>query len=624
MQKKFFLFCVLFLAVVMIFSSFSKKVSANSPYLSLAGTGDGNSVQINITGANPSTSVLFFYTKSGSGQQITSIGTTDTNGTLTTTISSSSYGISSGSSVYVAIGSINGPQSNNVAWPAAATMLSSSNMLSLSQTGFVLVPGQSSTVTASNLGSSSLYQSSNSNPQIANFSINGSQITMTASSYGSTTGTFCLINNTANCGSVYVIVQNSTAQPLTFSQSSVSISSGQTLAIQIYGGSGSYSVINNSSQNGGTVQTSISDSIISLTTGSTAGSSSITVCSTNMISCGIINVTIGTANSSAVSFSQSSPTVTVAQSLNISIFGPANSLFYVASNSNPSIVQANLSGSVLTLLPIANGSSVLSVCASAANCGSLTVTVNSNSANNGNLVLSQDSVILAIGQTANVTISGGSMPYNILSTANNIFQPTLNTNILTLYGVASGSSSMNVCSADGHCLTLSVTVNGLNAVSTLPAGYSSSTGYSQTTGSPCGTVPSNVVVNIPVDCTGALYSISTGAACPSSTVNIQTAVTPPPSSTVVTTPVSNEVVATPKPVSKTSVIFKFTKSLKSGSKGSEVLELQKKLKVLGFYSGKLDGGFGPITKKAVQAFQKAHKLSQVGSVGPQTRALLNK
>ena len=611
MQKKLFVSSVSFLALAVLFS-FSSKAFAMTPTLSLTGTGDGDSVQISVTG-DPSASVLFFYTKSGAGQQVLPIGTTNTNGTLTTTVSSSSYGVVAGSSVYVTTTSLSGPQSTATVWPAVASMLSSSNMLSLSQTGLVLVLGQTSTITASNLNSSSLYQSSNSNPQIANFSISGSQITVTANSYGSTTGTFCLISNTANCGSIYVIVQNSTAQPLTFSQSSVSISSGQTIAIQISGGSGVYSVLNNSSQNSGTVQTSISGGTITLTTTSTSGSSSITVCTTDMTSCGIINVTIGNASYSAVSFSQSSPTVTVAQSLNISIFGPTNSLFYVASNSNPSIVQANLSGSALTLLGITNGSSVLSICASASNCGSLTVTVNSNSTSGGNLVLSQESVNLSTGQTASVTISGGSMPYNIISSANIIFQPTLNTNILTLYGVGSGSASMNICSADGHCLTLSVTVNGVNTVSTLPVGCSSTAGYSQTTGQLCNTI-SNVITSVPVDCTGTLYSISTGQACPLNTV-----VTATPTPTIISTPTS-----TTQTTPIVSTVFKFTKALKLGSTGTEVLQLQKKLKTLGFYKGKIDGGFGPTTEKAVKAFQKAHKLSQVGSVGPSTRALLNK
>jgi hypothetical protein len=581
MRKKLFISSVSFLALVMLLS-FSSKVFAMTPTLSLTGTGDGDSVQINVTG-DPNASVLFFYIKNGSSQrQIVSLGTTNTVGTLTTTISSSSYGIVAGSPVYVTTGGISSTQySPSVVWPTVASTLSSSNMLSLSQTGLVLILGQSATLTASNLNSSSLYQASNSNPQIANFSISGSQITVTANSYGTTTGTFCLISNTSNCGSVYVIVQNSNAQPLTFNQSSVSISPGQTIAVQISGGSGAYSVINNSSQNNGVVQTNISGGTITLTTTSTSGSSSITVCTTDMSSCGIINVTIGNASYSAVSFSQSNPTVTVGQSLNISIFGPTNSFFYVASNSNPSIVQPNISGSTLTLLGITNGSSVLSICASSNNCGSLTVTVNFNSTNGGNLMLSQDNVTLSIGQTQSITISGGSMPYNVVPNSNNIFQSTLNSNMLTLYGVSSGLSLANVCSSNGSCLTLSVSVNGSINNITTPI--------------------------IPSDCTGALYSASTGTACPASTINIQ----------------NTTVAPTPVPIYTPSAVFKFTKTLKLNSTGAEVLQLQKKLKTLGFYKGKIDGGFGSSTEKAVKAFQKAHKLSQVGSVGPQTRALLN-
>ena len=180
MQKKLFVSSVSFLALAVLFS-FSSKAFAMTPTLSLTGTGDGDSVQISVTG-DPSASVLFFYTKSGAGQQVLPIGTTNTNGTLTTTVSSSSYGVVAGSSVYVTTTSLSGPQSTATVWPAVASMLSSSNMLSLSQTGLVLVLGQTSTITASNLNSSSLYQSSNSNPQIANFSISGSQITVTANS----------------------------------------------------------------------------------------------------------------------------------------------------------------------------------------------------------------------------------------------------------------------------------------------------------------------------------------------------------------------------------------------------------------------------------------------------------
>ena len=614
-------FGFLFLTLIMLFS-FSMKAIAMTPTLSLAGTGDGDSVQITVTG-DPNSSVILFYTKSGAGQQMPPIGTTNTSGTLTTTISTSQYGVAAGSSVYVTTGGLTGPQSATMIWPAVASMLSASNMLSLSQTGLVLTLGQSTTVTATNLNSSSLYLASNSSPQIANFSISGSQITVTGNSYGSTTGSFCLIGNTANCGSIYVIVQNSTATPLTFSQSSVTLSSGQTVAIQISGGSGIYSVLNNSSQNSGVVTTSISGNTINLTTQSTTGSSSVTVCSTSMTSCGIINVTIGNASYSAVSFSQSAPTVSVAQSLNVSIFGPTSSLFYVASNSNPSIVQPNLSGSVLTLLGIANGSSVISVCASSSNCASLTVTVNSNSSNGGALTLSQDTVNLSTGQNASITISGGTMPYNIPSSSSNVVQSSLNNNILTLNALSAGTAMINVCSASGNCATLSVNVS--TAGVSLPADCYSVVGFSPITGQACGSVAVTPpqVPTLPSDCLGTTqYSVSTGALCSNYVVSV--AVTTPTPTAVVAPVASAPVASSASSQSSVSSTFKFTTTLKLGSKGTAVSQLQKKLKTLGFYTGKIDGGFGAATEKAVKAFQKAHKLPQVGDVGPKTRALLNK
>ncbi|RJS18758.1 hypothetical protein DRW03_24150 [Corallococcus sp. H22C18031201] len=58
--------------------------------------------------------------------------------------------------------------------------------------------------------------------------------------------------------------------------------------------------------------------------------------------------------------------------------------------------------------------------------------------------------------------------------------------------------------------------------------------------------------------------------------------------------------------------------LKSGSHGAKVLELQKELKAAGFNPGPLDGKFGPKTKAAVVGFQKAHRLTQDGIVGPKT------
>lgn len=62
--------------------------------------------------------------------------------------------------------------------------------------------------------------------------------------------------------------------------------------------------------------------------------------------------------------------------------------------------------------------------------------------------------------------------------------------------------------------------------------------------------------------------------------------------------------------------------LKLGSKGPAVIELQNILKKLGFFSGKVDGDFGNITKNAVLAFQKKYSLVQDGIIGDKSMAIL--
>jgi hypothetical protein len=69
--------------------------------------------------------------------------------------------------------------------------------------------------------------------------------------------------------------------------------------------------------------------------------------------------------------------------------------------------------------------------------------------------------------------------------------------------------------------------------------------------------------------------------------------------------------------------FTFKNFLTIGSIGTEVLELQKRLAALGYFTVEPTGYFGPVTKAAVKAFQAAHGLDQFGYVGPGTRAALN-
>ena len=62
--------------------------------------------------------------------------------------------------------------------------------------------------------------------------------------------------------------------------------------------------------------------------------------------------------------------------------------------------------------------------------------------------------------------------------------------------------------------------------------------------------------------------------------------------------------------------------LRQGSTGSEVKEVQRRLKQWGYYSGSVDGIFGSGTKKAVIAFQKKNGLTADGVVGKATYAAL--
>lgn len=70
--------------------------------------------------------------------------------------------------------------------------------------------------------------------------------------------------------------------------------------------------------------------------------------------------------------------------------------------------------------------------------------------------------------------------------------------------------------------------------------------------------------------------------------------------------------------------YKFMITLKFGSKGYEVQKLQERLIKEGFLSGKADGFFGNMTKKAVIAYQTTKGLQADGIVGQGTRAELNR
>jgi len=89
-------------------------------------------------------------------------------------------------------------------------------------------------------------------------------------------------------------------------------------------------------------------------------------------------------------------------------------------------------------------------------------------------------------------------------------------------------------------------------------------------------------------------------------------------------PATDTTTVTPSTTTTTTTTnFQFVLSLKLGSRGNEVLQLQKILIAKGYLFGTADGSFGPKTHLAVIAFQKANNLFADGVVGRGTRAVLN-
>ncbi|MDD2680801.1 MAG: hypothetical protein PHE20_01705 [Patescibacteria group bacterium] len=509
MRKTFLLSLAIAASAVFIFFN---PVQAAVPTLSLSSL-DSDNVQVTVNGDADAPIFLFFYKTDGT-TLMSRIGTTNASGYYSGSISSSNLAISPESIVHVIVNNQNSAQKT---WPIGNSNGTSGGALSLSQTGVVMKVANSLNLSVYNAGTQSLYLLNNSNPQIVNVNINSnSQVNLVANTYGQTVVTVCALGTTSNCASVYVTVQNASAQALTFSQSTLTIAYGQSSTVSILNGSGAYTIVNNS--NPSVIQSSLSASTITLTANNNAGSASLTVCSADMSACGIINASAGTSNSASLSFSQSSPTVYIGQSQNITISGGSN--YNISSNSNSNILNASISGSSLVLNGNQAGSSTITVCASNGNCASLTATVSLATAG-GALTLSQTSLWLQIGQAVSVVISGGSTPYS-LGVNSGIFSSSLNNNILTLTGVAAGSGTLDVCSAGGACVSLSVLVNGVatntqltfsnNNLSLTPAAQTSVSLFGNGGYYVSNSTNQNVATVTVTDSTAAVKAISAGSA----------------------------------------------------------------------------------------------------------------
>ena len=297
----------------------------------------------------------------------------------------------------------------------------------------------------------------------------------------------------------------------------------------------------------------------------------------------------------------------------------------------------------------------------------------SNTSSSGYPIFSQNNLTLNVGQSIAVGLSGNG-GYSIASNSNsNIVAATMNGNNINIYANAFGGATLNVCESDGQCsnllivvvntgavaqtntsanpvvsfssfslssnnvngnflspgsiVTLNFSANQPNQVNTAWAsfagkrvGLSGSSPYSSSytiTGNEGSSIPIVLALN---DFNGRTAQMSLSL----DQSNISQVYTAPAVSTVNNT-VSNPVVKTAaETVNTATKKYVFSASVKSGSTGKEVTELQTRLKEIGLYSGPINGKFGPLTETSLKKFQKSKKLTQTGALGPATRTALNK
>ncbi|OGN28182.1 MAG: hypothetical protein A3A33_02395 [Candidatus Yanofskybacteria bacterium RIFCSPLOWO2_01_FULL_49_25] len=171
------------------------------------------------------------------------------------------------------------------------------------------------------------------------------------------------------------------------------------------------------------------------------------------------------SGSNTLSLSQTSLSMSTGQTATVTAYNTGYSL-YISNNTNSSVASATISGNQITITANNYGSTTMTICAQSNTCATIMVNVQyryNNNYGSGTVSVSQSSVTLAVGQSADITVSGGTMPYTMFSGSTNIFQSAIGGNTLTLTGLANGSGTLSVCSSAGNgsgCASIYVTISG--------------------------------------------------------------------------------------------------------------------------------------------------------------------
>lgn len=198
-----------------------------------------------------------------------------------------------------------------------------------------------------------------------------------------------------------------------------------------------------------------------------AGSTTVTICTTDQSECSTVYVTVAGGSSSTLNFTNQDPTVASGQTTSIGTTNAQASTLTVSSNSNPSAVGVTTAGQNLTVTGVTYGSSSITVCATGTSqCGTLYVTVGSGSSSGSSITFSSGSPSVSIGQSTVVSVYGGSGSYYVSANTNSgVATTSLSGANLTIYGEVAGTTNATICDSNSTagCATMLITVGNTSS-----------------------------------------------------------------------------------------------------------------------------------------------------------------
>lgn len=431
----------------------------------------------------------------------------------------------------------------------------------------------------------------------------------------SSTPIYTLVNGYQSNSLNWPYNASSVLSQLVFSQNNINLNVGQSSTFTVTGGNNTYYIASNS--NSGAVSATLYGNTVSFS-GIGYGSTVIKVCSGSDSICN--STTISTNNNATNGFSLSPSVLTLGtgQSGTTQISG--GSAPYTISTLSGNGLSYSFNGNALTVSGANNGTRTQSVCSSNGVCSTLTVNITSDAQNNS-LTLTPSAVSLAIGQSGTVQISGGVTPYSVYTVQGNNVSSSISGSILTLSGTATGVTSLNICSSNGTCTTLAITVGSTSQTASI--GSTNPLAISQV---------ENIILS---GGNGSSYYLQSGITTPiSATISgntlIVTGVTYGTAQVTVCQSGNTTCLPIAFVVNQAAPVYTgtggphiFNTDLWSEMTSNEVRELQTYLIGENYLNSNVTGYFGPLTFDAVKRFQAAHNISTTGYVGILTRTVMN-